>query len=420
MTDNSSTSPNDSQGPHPEQTQAPMPSSGVSDPSNVSNVSNPDKSDNASTYALTSTELADDPWSVSTPDAVSHSRGQLSSEQPSLPDGPLENLSELDLDYADPNAAPWMSSEPRPTHPPKSTFLEPEDANPMPNPDSASEYSESNYANQQYSKQWPVSSPNGSPRHKLQGKPKPGFEYAKEDINALRIALKDNNLFRLSFYFLDYILRAQTALFEQIHRQQQLPRIIASMSILCAILSAIYGLTMGMDHSLLQSVAAAIKLPILFVLTAIICIPSLYTFNVLLGQRFKFLQTVTLMVMTLGTTSILLASLAPIAFFFSLTTPQYSFLLLLHVAIFGLCGVYGVQYLYRGCAYLAFRMEQPLNNLLLRIWIVIYALVGMQLGWRLRPFVGSDGSPFQIFRPDQGGNFYIAVWNAISSLFGGG
>ncbi|NEP54698.1 MAG: actin-binding WH2 domain-containing protein, partial [Moorea sp. SIO3C2] len=76
---------------------------------------------------------------------------------------------------------------------------------------------------------------------------------------------------------LDYILRAQTALFEQIHRQQQLPRIIASMSILCAILSAIYGLTMGMDHSLLQSLAAAIKLPILFVLTAIICIPSLYT-----------------------------------------------------------------------------------------------------------------------------------------------
>lgn len=263
-----------------------------------------------------------------------------------------------------------------------------------------------------------ASRPPGNRGHRKQRKP--GFEYAQEDINALRAALKENNVFRLAFYFLDYILRAQTALFEQIHRQQQLPRIIASMSILCAILSAIYGLTMGMDHSLWQSVAAAIKLPILFVLTAIICIPSLYTFNVLLGQRFKFLQTVTLMVMTLGTTSILLASLAPIAFFFSLTTPQYSFLLLLHVSIFALCGIYGVQYLYRGCAYLAFRMEQPLNNLLLRIWIVIYGLVGMQLGWRLRPFVGSDGSPFQIFRPEQGGNFYIAVWNAISALFGGG
>ncbi|MEB3231751.1 MAG: hypothetical protein VKJ64_12135 [Leptolyngbyaceae bacterium] len=245
------------------------------------------------------------------------------------------------------------------------------------------------------------------------------FDYSQEDIKALRNALQDNNPLRLAFYFLDYILRAQTALFEQIYRQQQLPQIITAMVILTTLLSAIYGLTMGMNHSLLQSVVAAIKLPILFMLTAIICIPSLYTFNVLLGQRFKFFQTVTLMVMTLGTTCILLASLAPIAFFFSLTTQHYPFLLLLHVAIFGLCGVYGVQYLYRGCIYLAFRMEQPLNNLLLRVWIVIYSLVGMQLGWRLRPFIGSEDSPFQIVRPDQGGNFYTAVWDSLLALFGG-
>lgn len=337
-----------------------------------------------------------------------YTMGQLSDDQPSVPDGPLEDLSDLEFNDAD----GW------PTEPSTGFYSAHSGKLPqpsMPDPDDTIPIEQSEWRSS------PGRRPPGTPGNRGQRKQRnPGFEYAQEDINALRAALKDSNVFRLAFYFLDYILRAQTALFEQIHRQQQLPRIIASMSILCAILSAIYGLTMGMDHSLLQSVAAAIKLPILFVLTAVICIPSLYTFNVLLGQRFKFLQTVTLMVMTLGTTSILLASLAPIAFFFSLTTPQYSFLLLLHVSIFALCGVYGVQYLYRGCAYLAFRMEQPLNNLLLRIWIVIYGLVGMQLGWRLRPFVGSDGSPFQVFRPEQGGNFYIAVWNAISSLLGGG
>ena len=246
------------------------------------------------------------------------------------------------------------------------------------------------------------------------------FDYSQQDIQTLRKALEENNLLRLSLYFLDYILRAQTTLFEQIYTQQGLPRIIASMSILCALLSGIYGLTMGMNHSLLQSISAAIKLPILFMLTAIICIPSLYTFNVLLGQRFRFLQTVALMVMTLATTTILLASLAPIAFFFALTAHNYYFLLLMHVAIFSLCGLYGVQYLYRGCSYIAFRMKQPLNNLLLRIWIMIYAIVGMQLGWRLRPFVGNFDSPFQFCRDQQEGNFYISIWNAITSLFGGG
>jgi hypothetical protein len=177
---------------------------------------------------------------------------------------------------------------------------------------------------------------------------------------------------------------------------------------------------MGMYNGVLQALSSAIKLPILFLFTALICVPSLYTFNVLLGQRFKFLQTVALMMMTLGTTTILLVSLAPIAFFFTLTTPDnYQFLILMHVLIFALCGIYGVRYLYRGSSYIAFRMEQPLNNLLLRLWIVIYAIVGMQLGWRLRPFIGSQGIPFELLRNDIGGNFYITVWTSLLELFSG-
>lgn len=246
------------------------------------------------------------------------------------------------------------------------------------------------------------------------------YHYSQAEIRSLREALQKSGLVRLAFYFLDYILRAQTALFEQIHSQQQLPRIIAAMSILCALLSGFYGLVMGMYNGPLQALSSATKLPILFLLTALICIPSLYTFNVLLGQSFKFLQTVALMVMTLGTTTILLVSLAPIAFFFTVTTPDnYQFLLLLHVIIFGLCGVYGVRYLYRGCSYIAFRMEQPLNNLLLRIWILIYAVVGMQLGWRLRPFIGNQGMPFELLRSEVDGNFYIAVWNSLINLLSG-
>ena len=244
------------------------------------------------------------------------------------------------------------------------------------------------------------------------------FSYSREDFDLLRKAIKESSLIRLSFYFLDYILRAQTALFEQIYTQQNLPRIIVSMTVLCTSLSAIYGATMGMSHSLISSLSSAIKLPILFLLTAIICIPSLYTFNVLLGQRFKFLQTVALMIMTLGTTTILLASLAPLSFFFVLTTNDYSFLLLMHVAILALCGLYGVQYLYRGCLYISFRMEQPLNQLLLKIWILIYAVVGMQLGWILRPFIGFPGTPFALFRTEENGNFYISVWNTLIHLMG--
>jgi hypothetical protein len=242
-------------------------------------------------------------------------------------------------------------------------------------------------------------------------------DYSPQDFRMLRKAIKESSLLHLSFYFLDYVLRAQTALFEQIHSQQGLSRIIVAMTILCSGLSAIYGATMGMNHSVWLALSSTLKLPCLFLITATICIPSLYTFNVLLGQRFKFLQTVALMTMTLATTTILLASLAPLSLFFVLTTKNYHFLKLMHVAVLGLCGLYGVQYLYRGCTYIAFRMEQPLNKLLLRVWIAIYAVVGMQLGWRLRPFIGSPG-PFEVFRSQGDSNFYITVWQAFVNLLG--
>jgi hypothetical protein len=249
----------------------------------------------------------------------------------------------------------------------------------------------------------------------------PAYDFAKEDLQALRHAVQSSSLVQLAFYFLDYILRAQTALFEQIHSKRALPRIIPALAILCGLLASIYGVVMGSYNGAAQAISSGIKMPIFFLFTAIICVPSLYTFNVLLGQRFRFLQTLALMVITLTTTSILLVSLAPIALFFTITTPEnYQFLLLMHVCIFALCGFYGVRYLYRGSAYIAFRMEQPLNNLLLRIWILIYGIVGMQLAWRLRPFVGSKGMPFQVFRDEVEGNFYLAVWHSIMALFSGG
>ena len=246
------------------------------------------------------------------------------------------------------------------------------------------------------------------------------FEYSPREMQALRKAIAEDSIPRLALYFLDYILRAQSSLFEQIHSRQNLTRISISMAILCAALSGIYGFSMGIQHGALQATSSAFKLPLLFLVTALFCVPSLYTFNVLLGQRFRFMQTVALMTTTLGTTTILLASLAPISLFFTLTTNDRAFLLLMHVAICGLCGIYGVRYLYRGCTYIAFRMEQPLNTFLLRMWITIYAIVGMQLSWRLRPFLGgiAGEDPFVFIRLDIDGNFFTAVWAALARLFG--
>lgn len=50
-----------------------------------------------------------------------------------------------------------------------------------------------------------------------------------------------------------------------------------------------------------------------------------------------------------------------------------------------------------------------------RIWILIYALVGAQMGWILRPFIGSPNMAFQWFRP-RSGNFFHAVMSSLHNL----
>lgn len=51
-----------------------------------------------------------------------------------------------------------------------------------------------------------------------------------------------------------------------------------------------------------------------------------------------------------------------------------------------------------------------------RCWMVLFALVGSQMGWVLRPFIGQPGLPFTFFRP-RGDNFFIGVWEHVLNLF---
>lgn len=56
---------------------------------------------------------------------------------------------------------------------------------------------------------------------------------------------------------------------------------------------------------------------------------------------------------------------------------------------------------------------------ILRYWLGLYAFVGTQLAWTLRPFFGAPNSPFALFR-EQDSNFYVAILRSISQLLGFG
>jgi hypothetical protein len=52
-----------------------------------------------------------------------------------------------------------------------------------------------------------------------------------------------------------------------------------------------------------------------------------------------------------------------------------------------------------------------------RVWILLFGIVGAQMAWVLRPFVGTPGKEFTWFR-ERGSSFFEAVWHAIVMLLG--
>jgi len=60
--------------------------------------------------------------------------------------------------------------------------------------------------------------------------------------------------------------------------------------------------------------------------------------------------------------------------------------------------------------------ERPARMSLLYIWIVLFGFVGTQLAWTLRPFFGSPGKPFELFR-DIDGTFYGDILQTLVNLF---
>ena len=57
----------------------------------------------------------------------------------------------------------------------------------------------------------------------------------------------------------------------------------------------------------------------------------------------------------------------------------------------------------------------PRVKLIFRVWVVVFGLVGAQMSWVLRPFVGNPHQPFTFFR-ERDSHFFQAVIDAVRKL----
>jgi hypothetical protein len=181
---------------------------------------------------------------------------------------------------------------------------------------------------------------------------------------------------------------------------------------------AIYGAVLGSTHSPGQALSSAVKLPILFLVTLLVCVPTLYFFNVLFGSDQGISQNVALILTAIVVTAVLLVSFAPISIFFLLTTSQYQFFKLLNVAIFSLSGLMGVGFLGQGMRVMkGSETGESERRWVLRLWMFLYAFVGSQLALTIRPFIGAPSMEFELFR-QLGGNFYTNILASLGEILG--
>ncbi|RKZ31151.1 actin-binding WH2 domain-containing protein [bacterium] len=206
------------------------------------------------------------------------------------------------------------------------------------------------------------------------------------------------------------LLRNRDGFYDGVLTNERIAGIILRLLLGCVILFGIYGIVMGAYNSPFQAISSAIKVPVLFLLALIICYPALFIFNILLGSKLSLGQSLALLLSAFALSSCILASFAPIALFFMLIGSSYAFLRLLHVAIFAVAGLAGMKTLNDGLVYACEKYSTyPRQGVrVFKVWIIIFAFVGTQLAWNLRPFLGNRDMEFQLFRKQEG-NFYSHI-----------
>ena len=126
-----------------------------------------------------------------------------------------------------------------------------------------------------------------------------------------------------------------------------------AVRVIIVVLAMIYGACMGTFRPFprsrarprMQILASMVKVPLLFYLTLLVTLPSLYVFNALVGSRLRLGTVVRLLVASLGVMVAVLASLGPIVAFFSVSTTSYPFMLLFNVVVFTVSGILGLTFL---------------------------------------------------------------------------
>ncbi|HJL16944.1 MAG TPA: hypothetical protein RMH99_14865 [Sandaracinaceae bacterium LLY-WYZ-13_1] len=235
------------------------------------------------------------------------------------------------------------------------------------------------------------------------------------------------------------LCRLDDDLVERLARGRDLRPVWRTALLTIAVGAGAYGAAFGLWRGGAQAAYVAVKLPALLLALAVLTTGLSAIFAALLRSRLSLRQTATCLVLSLAVTSAVLGALAPLSVFLVAHAPPPDpaalglpidhprvrpsmavarALLLWHVLVVATAGLTGVVRL-RG---LLARLvdDAVVVRRVLFAWIAAQFLVGAELSWLFRPFLGKPHLPPGLLRQEAlAGNFFEEVGTLVRNAFGG-
>jgi hypothetical protein len=203
-----------------------------------------------------------------------------------------------------------------------------------------------------------------------------------------------------AFAAIDAILRHPRRVMFQL-RQPGAGRLIASMVSASVVCCLIYGLVAGTFSGGQQLWVAPIKIALGLMISAVICLPSLYIFTCLSGSQARLIEIAGLLAGLLMLMTVLLIGFAPVAWIFSQSTDSLAWMGALHLTFWFIATFFGLRFLEAGFSQSNARSHAGCNT-----WVIIFILVAVQMTTALRPILGKSDS----FLPQEK-KFFVAHWS---------
>lgn len=177
--------------------------------------------------------------------------------------------------------------------------------------------------------------------------------------------------------------------------------------------TAVFGASLGFYRGGVQILFAAIKLPIVTLLTLAVVAPLLYTLNRALERPADMARDVAQLVASLARGALVLAAELPLIWAAHAMGADYHQLIVMTVFLCSVAGMVSFWFLWK-----AISVTNAGSGVVALVVLATMGVVGAQASWLFRPFLVRPRAPSVVFMHTLEGSFSEAIEDSVSSAQG--